>query len=1078
MSGSKKNGRKNKSIIKYGLTFLKRYRTKLSFAIFWSILFVIIPMQIPVITGTLVDGLGASGENPISFYSIEIGKTPYDALKFGIVSLLSVSLLYGITAYMRISRASIVSRKFVFELQRAIVQKLEFLSLDVHRKYGSGDLLNHIIVDTNNVRPFVETTVIKTITNIARISYPLVILVLIDPFLAMVAYSILPVQYLSIRKIQSKISHVLAQQRNDKSRLTTLLKENLDNIETIQSSSAEKNLIGKITSDIGQIESSQIKAQRQYGIMMGCAYGLTALGMALIWWFGGQKVLHNEITLGQLVIFSGFLLFAYEPVRYFTRNVKDHHRSIIALKHIRAVLEIPSSINEEYDAPGLRASNCNIVFQHVSFSIGKKNKSILKDVCLDISPKSITVLVGKSGSGKSSILKLIMRLYDPSEGKVLIDGQDIKHVLVSSLRSQIALVPQSPVVFSGTIKENIRLANPDASDKEIEEACIASDALLFINKFEKGLSTIVGQGGVHLSGGEVQKIAIARALLKKPKILLLDEPTSAIDTESAKHIMNTLNSLRKSMTIVVVDHSINSVVQADNVITINDGVVVDTKSRTMVKELYNGSYLAYSQDNFSYTLLNHNQTNIFPNGISGMASDVDVPQGGSIEGNSIDYRVIGRTTNKRRIDVVFVGDQNNPKLKVFVLAGQHGDEKGSRQSALRLIDHLIKTKEFPDICVGVLSNANPDGAFKNKRQNTAGIDLNRDHLLLMSEENRAIHSFIQSWKPNVIIDVHNYPPVKEYLKKNNYAFYQDVLIDGPTNPSIIKKFDKDQFGSLLNHLQLDLGKFNYSCDRYVLIDPEGRARHSTDDIVDARNFLSLRHNALTILVEGKEPLPGKDKDQQLERSISAQYLALVSILKWITQNKSIILENPQTANEKADRISIRYKFSEPEKNFKMKFLNTVSNEIEEFAIPAYESSLEDRRTVKMPYAYAIPGSKDKLLAILHGHGFTSTRLDKSELFKVQKYLVLACEPSKASTKRKPRPPTNVRLITLEEEKDLSGYVIFNTSQEGGYSLPLLLEPQSEYGLTRYEELGLDVTPTKDFDALRITDKKFRDIHNN
>ena len=988
MSNSKKNGRKNKSIIKYGLTFLKRYRTKLIIAIFWSILFVLIPMQIPVITGTLVDGLDENGENPISFYSIEIGKTPYEALKFGIVSLLSVSLLYGITAYLRISHASTVSRKFVFELQRSIVQKLEFLSLDVHRRYGSGDLLNHIIVDTNNVRPFVETTIIKTITNIARISYPLVILVLIDPFLAMVAYSILPVQYFSIRKIQSKISHILSQQRNDKSRLTTLLKENLDNIETIQSSSAEKNLIGKITNDIGQIESSQIKAQRQYGMMMGCAYGLTALGMALIWWFGGQKVLHNEITLGQLVIFSGFLLFAYEPVRYFTRNIKDHHRSIIALKHIRAVLEIPSSINEEYDAPDLRITNCNIVFQHVSFSLGKKNKNIIKDICIDISPKSITVLVGKSGSGKSSILKLIMRLYDPSEGKVLIDGQDIKHVSISSLRSQIALVPQSPVIFSGTIKENIRLANPDASDKEIEEACIVSDALLFINKFGKGLSTIVGQGGVHLSGGEVQKIAIARALLKKPKILLLDEPTSAIDTESAKHIMNALNSLRKSMTIIIVDHSINSVVQADNIITINDGVVVDTKSRTMVKELYNGSYLVYSQDNSRYTLLNHKQPNILPHEIDDMALDADIQKMESIEGNNIDYKVIGRSTNKRRIDVIFVGDQKNPKLKVFILAGQHGDEKGGRQSALRLIDHLIKTKEFPDICVGVVSNANPDGSFKNKRRNAAGIDLNRDHLLLMSQENRAIHSFVQSWKPDVIIDVHNYPPVKEYLKKNNYAFYQDVLIDGPTNPSIIKKFDKDQFDNLLNHVQLDLGKFNYSCDRYVLIDQEGRARHSTDDIVDARNFLSLRHNILTILVEGKEPLPGKDRDQQLERSISAQYLALVSILKWITQNKPIILENPQTADEKVNRISIRYKFSEPEKNFKMKFLNTISNEIEEVTIPAYESSLEDRRTVKIPYAYAIPDSKDMLLDILHDHGFTSIRLDKSELFKVQKYLVL------------------------------------------------------------------------------------------
>ncbi|MEJ7642347.1 MAG: ABC transporter ATP-binding protein, partial [Candidatus Nitrosocosmicus sp.] len=489
MGRSKKNGKKkNSSIIKYGLTFLKKYRVKLTFAILWSIVFVLIPMQIPVITGTLVDGF-ISQNYTHSFYGFNIGKTTDDVLVFGIVSLSFVSLLYGVSAYMRISLASVVSRNFVFELQRALVQKLEFLSLDIHRKYGSGDLLNHIIVDTQNVRPFVETTIIKTITNIVRISFPLVVLVIIDPFLAMVAYSIIPVQYLSIRKIQSKISHILAQQRNEKSRLTTVLKENLDNIETIQSSGAEKNQIGKITGDIEQIESSQIKTQRQYGMMMGSAYGLTGLGIALTWWFGGQKVLNDDITLGQLVTFTGFLLFAYEPIRYFTRNVKDHHRSVIALKHIRSVLESSSSIEEENNAPDLKITNGNIVFQNVYFSIGKKSKDTIKDVCINIRPKSITALVGKSGSGKSSMLKLIMRLYDPSEGRILIDGQDIRYVSLSSLRSQVAIVPQSPVIFSGTIKENIRLANPDASDKEIEEACIVSDAVGFIDKFEEGLDT-------------------------------------------------------------------------------------------------------------------------------------------------------------------------------------------------------------------------------------------------------------------------------------------------------------------------------------------------------------------------------------------------------------------------------------------------------------------------------------------------------------------------------------------------------------------------------------------------------------
>ena len=354
-----------------------------------------------------------------------------------------------------------------------------------------------------------------------------------------------------------------------------------------------------------------------------------------------------------------------------------------------------------------------------------------------------------------------MRLYDPSEGTIMIDGQDIRSVSLSSLRSQIALVPQSPAIFSGTIKENILLANPDASDKEIKEVFIISDAIGLVNKFEKGLDTTIGQAGVHLSGGEIQKIAIARALLKKPKILLLDEPTSAIDAESSKRIMNTIKGLRKYMSIILIDHKINSVDLADNVITIHNGVVVDNINKTIVKELYNGVYLAYSLDNSNYALLNNGNVNIMRDAISYMKKgnkemmtntiETKTIETNTIQDKFVEYKVIGRSPQNRRLDVVFIGDIKNPKLKVCVLAGQHGDEKIGRQSAVRLIEHLIKSKEFPDICVGVLSNANPDGAFKNRRRNAAKIDLNRDHLLLMSEENRIIHSFIQSWKPDVLI---------------------------------------------------------------------------------------------------------------------------------------------------------------------------------------------------------------------------------------------------------------------------------------------------------------------------------------
>ena len=296
------------SPLKYGLRYLKKYRTKLAFAIFWSILFAIIPMQVPIITGTLVDGLTMGNSSidkpPLLLYGIiKVGTSQYEVLSFSLISLIILAIAYGITSHLRISSKAIVSRNFAFELQRVLISKLEFLSLEIHTKHGSSDLLNRAIIDTNNLKPFVEATIIKSITNVVRISYPLLMLFVIDPFIALVASSILPAQYFIIKSLQSKISEVSKQLRNDKARLTMLLKEDLDGIETIQTSNAETYSIQKISKQIEKVEEAQVKGQRYYALMMGFAWGLTGLGIALTWWLGGLAVISGHMTLGQIVIF-------------------------------------------------------------------------------------------------------------------------------------------------------------------------------------------------------------------------------------------------------------------------------------------------------------------------------------------------------------------------------------------------------------------------------------------------------------------------------------------------------------------------------------------------------------------------------------------------------------------------------------------------------------------------------------------------------------------------------------------------------------------------------------------------------
>jgi ABC-type multidrug transport system fused ATPase/permease subunit len=973
---------------------------------------------------------------------------------------------------MSISSRSIISRNLAFELQNVLIRKLEFLSLDIHTKYGAGDLLNRTLIDTNNVRPFVEATIIKSITNVVRISYPLLMLFVIDSALASVVSLMLPVQFLIIRNLQSRIGEASRQLRKDKARLTMLQKENLDGVETIQTSSAEIYAIQKISNQIQKVEEAQVTIQRYYGRMMGFAWGLTALGVALSWSLGGLKVLSGDITLGQLVIFSGFVLFAYTPVRKLTQTVKEHHRGLVAMRHIQEILETSSSIEESENSTDLKIIQGSIIFRNVSFSFKErqKNRIILDNISINIKPKSLTSIVGRSGSGKSSILKLISRLYDPLEGQVLIDGQDIRNVSIQSLRSQIAVVPQVPVIFTGTIMENIRLANPDASDIEIKQACVNADALKFIRKFKKGLDTVIGQRGVKLSEGEVQRIAIARALLKKAKILLLDEPSSAIDPESTASILNTLNRLKKDITIVLVNHNREAIDKTDNIITIDNKRVAEVVEDGIMKEieLEGGSCIAYSRDSLNYIFVPNNNKED-KNTVVSNTNQNPTTESSSIKkeqaSDLLQYGFIGRSARQRRINVVLIGERFNPQLRILVIAGQHGDEKYGRIATERLIDYLLNTrvKEFPHTCIAIFPDVNPDGSHKNIRRTTSGIDMNRDHLRLSSQEICAVHSFIRSWKPNLIIDVHNYPPERRYLTERNYVFCQDVLIDTPSNLAVHKRIEQDKLENLISDIQLDLKPFNCSCDRYVLINPAGRVRHSTHDIVDARNFLSLRYNTLTILLEAIEPLRGNKKDDT-EHIISAQYLALLSILRWARKNTVYLLENSNgLPHKKGDKIAISCKYVSSDQPFKMNFRNTLTNTIEEVILPNYDQSIRAIRHIKLPSAYAIPTDKTLLIKVLHNHGFVAEFPSDAKLYSTEGYFIQSSKPAKCDDK----PATEIKVIVTCKPQNLDKYEIFSINQQGGHALALLLEPQSEYGLHRYSNLNLDLSSKSDYPILRV-----------
>ncbi len=552
---------------------LARFRGPFVAAMVWSVLFVIVPMQVPLLAGMLINGL--TGQ-PASFYGAWTLTSATQIFWFAVLGLVVVAGAYGATAYLTASSTAELGRTFVREQQKELIRKLDTSPISLHQRYGSGELLSRVVTDTASTRNFVTQVFFNTVQNAVRVAYPVVVLFLLDPWVALVAVAILPVEWGVSRKLQAGLRTATRTARSTKGRLTAAVQENLDGIEAIQTSQAEAAATDRVGREADQLAHDQIRARTYFGLINGVTWTLTSVGIAAAWAVGGWQVLHGALSVGVLVAVAGYVALLYLPMRRFTSVANTYQSGLVAFERIREVLDAPSPIEDDEGAPPLRAGYGRIEFRDVSFGYGTTRS--LHHVNLAIRPGRLTVLVGRNGSGKSTVLKLIARLYDPEEGTVLFDGQDVKQVRLRSLRSEVAVVPQSATIFSGTVAENLRLGKPDASERFVRWAASAAGADRFIERLPQGYATYLGPGGVRLSGGEAQRLAIARALVRRPRVLLLDEPNSALDPESEHRLWEVLTRLKGTITVVVVAHHLGAVMgSADDVIVMDAGRVVEPR---------------------------------------------------------------------------------------------------------------------------------------------------------------------------------------------------------------------------------------------------------------------------------------------------------------------------------------------------------------------------------------------------------------------------------------------------------------------------------------------------------------------
>lgn len=428
--------------------------------------------------------------------------------------------------------------------------------------------------------------------------------------------------------------------------------------------------------------------------------------------------------------------------------------------------------------------------------------------------------------------------------------------------------------------------------------------------------------------------------------------------------------------------------------------------------------------------------------------------------------LLGRSEQGRPLRALLLGD-DDAAVRILILSGQHGDERMARTVVQRVARTIARSPDRSEhVALAVIRNLNPDGAARRTRANALGMDLNRDHLRLETAEVRALHRFIRSWSPHLIVDVHNYPSRRSHLLARGLAYCHDLFLDVPTCPAASTPGPGGWEALLLAPLLDDLAALGHRCGRYTLVKPSGRTRHSTPDLLDARNGLALRFGIPVVLVEGRRASRTEGRDAR-RRVRDAMTAALERVVPWAEEHRDRLTATdlPQPG----DPIAIGSRHARGRVPFRMAFRDLRTDTIRDIDLSAtYTPGVEVTRHATVPIAYAVPRSHRALIDLLERLGFPSESPEPGRRGRVERLWLHRVRPP-----RRPDRPPRVRWRREDaEDLPLDGYLVYPTNHQGGRALVVLLEPGSKYGLARFPDLGLRPERGTAWPVLRIMETRF------
>jgi ATP-binding cassette subfamily B protein len=501
---------------------------------------------------------------------------PETALLWSVALILLFALARGLFSFAQAFMSESASQGVAFDLRNHLLAKIQRLSFSYHDRNRTGQLMIRATDDVEKVRTFIGQGLLLAVGAVVLLVGALIMLLWTNWQLMLIVSPILPIAMVAFMVFGSVTQPLFAQVQARLSALNTVLQEALQGIKVVKAFAREPHEQARFDRSATDLMQQQIRVSMVLSFLFPVIFLIASLGQVAVLYFGGRQIINGTLSVGEWQKFSLYLVYVFFPLGQLGFIISQMSQATASAHRVFEIVDAKNEVVDKPDAMTLPPVEGRVGFENVSFRYFGSGEPVLNNISFQAQPGETVAVLGATGSGKSSIINLIPRFYDVSEGRITVDGHDIRDVTIESLRTQIGIVLQETNLFTGTLRDNIAFGRPDASDADVEAAARAAAAHDFIMSFPDGYNTAVGERGTTLSGGQKQRVAIARALLLNPRILILDDSTSSVDVATEAVIQHALDRLMKGRTSFVIAQRISTVLNADRILVLDKGRVAAT----------------------------------------------------------------------------------------------------------------------------------------------------------------------------------------------------------------------------------------------------------------------------------------------------------------------------------------------------------------------------------------------------------------------------------------------------------------------------------------------------------------------